>query len=143
MNFKNQAAKLEKFLEEEFNKKLPLLVLPDKTLIYKRLKIKENKKGLFELKHINNDLIDTFRLKATAAIAAKNYYTDRFDLYNHIKNLDTEYWSSSMDSLIFKERYKTCSDPNKKAIYLARWNLTEQRAKNHKQEIATIFKNSF
>ncbi len=144
MNFKQQAAKLEKFLEEEFKNKVPLVVLPDGTLVYKRFKIKKNKHGCFDLTHINNDVIDTFKLKATAAIAAKNYHYDRFDLYNNIKNLDTEYWTNSIDSLVFKQRFHSCSkNSDKKLIYLARWNLTEQRAKNYKEQITGIFKNSF
>jgi hypothetical protein len=143
MNFKNQAEKLEKFLEEEFKKKTPLAVLPDKSLVYNRFKIKENKARGYYLCHINNDVIDTFYLKATAAIAAKNYYNSRFDLYNHIKNLDTEYWTNFIDSAIFEERYKKSKDFAKKQIYLARYSLTKQRAENYRNQIATIFKNSF
>ncbi len=143
MNFKNQAHKLERFLEEEFKKKTPLLVLPDNTLIYKKFKIKQNKIGDYNLLHSNNDLIDTFKLKATAAIAAKNYYYDRFDLYNDIKNLDIEYWTNSIDSLVFRERYKQCKDASKKDIYLARLDITTKRAERYKAQIAGIFKNSF
>lgn len=143
MNFKNQALKLERFLEEEFKKKTPLLILSDKTLIYKKFKIKQNKIGDYNLLHSNNDLIDTFKLKATAAIAAKNYYYDRFDLYNDIKNLDIEYWTNSIDSLIFRERYRQCKDANKKDIYLARLDITTKRAERYKAQIASIFKNSF
>ena len=80
MNFKNQAGKLERFLEDEFKKKTPLLVMPDKTIIYKKYKIKQNKSGTYNLLHSNNDLIATFKLKATAALAAKNYHYNRFDL---------------------------------------------------------------
>lgn len=143
MNFKQQAAKLEKFLEEEFKNKVPLLVLPDNTLVYKRFKIKKNRNSSFDLTHLNNDVIDTFKLKATAAIAAKNYYNSRFDLYNGIKNLDTEYWTNSIDSLLFRQRFYLCKEPTKKQIYLARWDLTEQRARNYKEQITRIFKNSF
>ena len=114
MNFKNQASKLERFLEEEFKNKTPLLVLPDNTVVYKKYKVKQNKTGTYNLLHSNNDFIDIFKLKATAVIAAKNYYYDRFDLYNSIKILDTQYWTNSMDSLIFKERYRNCKDLNKK-----------------------------
>jgi hypothetical protein len=143
MNFKNQAEKLEKFLEEEFKKKTPLVVLPDKSLVYKRFKIKADRQKGYQLCHINNDVIDTFWLKATAAIAAKNYYNSRFDLYNHIKNLDTEYWTNSIDSIIFEQRYKKSNDMVKKQIYLARYSLTKQRAQNYKDQIASIFTNSF
>lgn len=143
MNFKNQANKLERFLEEEFKKKTPLLVLPDKTLVYKKFKIKQNKIGDYNLLQSNNDLIDTFKLKATAAIAAKHYYYDRFDLYNGIKNLDIEYWTNSIDSLVFRERYRQCKDANKKEVYLARLDITTKRAERYKAQIVSIFKNSF
>ena len=143
MNFKNQASKLERFLEEEFKKKTPLLVLEDKTLVYKKYKIKQNRSGNYNLLHSNNDLIDTFKLKATAAIAAKHYYHNKFSSYNEIKNLDTEYWTNSMDSFVFKERYRNCKDSSKKEIYLARWDITSKRAELYKAQIASIFKNSF
>jgi hypothetical protein len=143
MNFKQQAVKLEKFLEEEFKNKVPLIVLPDNTLVYKRFKIKKNRKGCFDLTHINNDIIDTFKLKATAAIAAKKYHYNRFDLYNNIKNLDTEYWTNSIDSLLFKQRFYSCKNTDKKLIYLARWELTEYRAKHYKEQITMMFRSSF
>ena len=143
MNFKNQAGKLERFLEDEFKKKTPLLVMPDKTIIYKKYKIKQNKSGTYNLLHSNNDLIATFKLKATAALAAKNYHYNRFDLFNSIKHLDIQYWTNSTDSSIFEERYKKCKDANKKLIYLARWDITSKRAALYKERIAGIFKNSF
>jgi len=143
MNFKHQAEKLERFLEDEFKKKSPLVVLKDKSLVYKQFKIKNDKNKGYTLCYMNNDVIDTFWLKATAAIAAKNYYNSRFDLYNYIKNLDTEYWTNSIDSLVFEQRYKKSSDLIKKDIYLARYTLTKSRAHRYKEEIASIFTNSF
>ena len=143
MNFKKQAEKLEKFLEEEFSKKLPLIVLKDNSLVYKRFKIKQNKQKNWELKHITGDVIDIFKLKATAALGAKYYNCNEFEIYNRIKDLDTKYWTNSVDSFIFKQRYTNAKDQGKKITYLSRYEITSHRAKQYKDEITRMFKNSF
>ena len=143
MNFKKQAEKLERFLEQELRSKSPLLVLPDRSVVYKRFKIKQNNLGLWELRFINSDVIDKFRLKATAVLAAKYYHYDRFDAYNRIKNLDSEYWTNSTDSLNFKQRYESAKDLEKRDIYLARWEITYARSKQYQQEIERMFTYAF
>ena len=143
MNFRKQAEKLEKFLDQELRSKSPILVLPDRSLIYKRFKIKQNNLGLWDLRFINGDIINCFNLKATAVLAAKFYHYDRFDTYNKIKNLDTEYWTSSTDSLTFKQRYESAKDHEKRDIYLARWELTYARSKHYQQEIERMFTHAF
>jgi hypothetical protein len=143
MNYKKQAEKLEKFLEEEFRAKSPLTVLSDNSLAYKRFKIKKNNLGLWDLKHITGDVIDNFRLKATAALAAKSYHYCQFHIYNRVKNLDTGYWINSVDSLVFKQRYESTNDIDKRDLYLARWEVTHHRSKQYQQEIASMFTNSF
>ena len=45
MNFKEKAEKLEKFLEDEFKKSIPLLVLADKSVVYGNYKIKQSKQS--------------------------------------------------------------------------------------------------
>lgn len=143
MNFKKQAEKLEKLLEDELKAKAPIVVLSDKSLLYKRFKIKQNKLGLYELNHFSGDNIDIFQLKVTAILAAKFYNSSRFDYFKEIKNLDTEYWTNSVDSSIFKQRYLETKDRTRKDIYNARWQLTDSRAKNYKQEIVRMFKYNF
>jgi hypothetical protein len=144
MNFKNQADKLENFLNEEFKKNAPLVELADKSLVYKNYRIKQSKVKTWDLCHIaTNDIIDTFRFKATAALAARHYFYNRFDLYNTVKNLDIGYWNNSIDSLNFKNRYLNAKDIERKDIYLARWDLTYQRSKVQKEEITRMFINSF
>lgn len=143
MNFKKQAEKLERFLDDEFKSKIPLIVLPDKSLIYKRFKIKQGKLGGWDLHHISGDKIDHFNLKATAVLAAKHYYCNQFQVYNKIKHLDTGYWTNSIDTTVFKKRYLEAKTLEKQDIYLSRWELTRLRSENYKNEIASMFKNSF
>lgn len=143
MKFKRQARQIENFLEEEFNKKVPLLVLPNNTIVYKKFKIKKNKQGLWELRDVNYDLINTFRLRATAALAAKYYDNVDFRKYNEIKSIDTQYWNSATDSSIFKYRFDHAKEQYKRDLYLSRWEITAQRAKFYRDEISRKFKSTF
>ncbi len=142
MNYKKQAEKLERFLDNEFTNKIPIVVLPNKDLVYKRFKIRQGK-TLWEFRHITGDLIDKFNLKATALLAAKFYDVSRFDKYNEVKNLDTGYWNNSLDAVRFRQRCNESKDLNKKELYAARWVVTDSRAKKYKEQISTLFRNNF
>jgi hypothetical protein len=142
MNFKTQAKKLESFLEEEL-KKIPLVVLPDKSIVYKNYKIRQNKLGFWVLKHINGDFIDQFRIKTTASLAAKFYDQTNFKRYNEIKLLDSQYWNSNTDAEIFKYKYTNTKDLDKRDIFMWRWEVTKGRAERYKSEISAIFKSNF
>lgn len=143
MNYKKQAEKLERFLEDEFTKKIPIIILPNRDLVYKRFKIRKNKIGIWEFRHVSGDLIDNFNLKATALLAAKFYDISRFDKYNEIKNLDTGYWNNSLDSIRFSSRLEQTKQENKKALYIARCILTTSRSERYKAQISNIFRNNF
>lgn len=143
MNFKKQAEKLENLLQEEFKKKAPILVLPDNSIVYKTFKIKRNNSSLYDLTHISGDVIESFKLKVTAILAARFYGSSRYDRFKQIKNLDTEYWTNSIDSSVFHYRYKCSNDQIKKDIFAARWQLTRHRAENNKEEITRMFKYYF
>lgn len=143
MNYTKQAEKLERFLEDEFTKKIPIVVLPNKDLVYKRFKIHKNKVGNWEFRHITGDIIDKFNLKVTAVLAAKFYGNSRFDRYNEIKNLDTGYWNNSVDALRFKKRLSTADHIEKKELYASRYIVTASRAERYKAQISAIFTNNF
>lgn len=143
MNYKRQAKQLESFLEEEFKKNIPLAVLPDKSIVYKRYKIKQNKQGLWTLSLAGGDAIDTFRIKTTATLAAKFYDQTNFNRYNQIKALDTHYWNNSNDASFFKYRYEHAKDLEKRDIFMWRWEQADHRAKRYKEEISSMFKSNF
>jgi len=143
MNFKQKAKQLEHFLEEEFKKNIPLVVLPDKSIVYKRYKIKQNKQGMWALRLVSGDAVDYFRIKTTAILAAKFYDLSNFSRYNQIKTLDTHYWNNSVDASFFKYRYEHATDIEKRDIFMWRWEQTDHRAKRYKEQISSMFKANF
>jgi len=143
MNFKKQAEKLEKFLEDEFSKKIPVVILSNKDILYRRFKIHKNNDGTWAFCHITGDTIDKFYLKATALLAAKFYDVCRFDRYNEVKNLDTGYWNNSLDSIRFLSRANQTSNIDKKILFTARNSLTSARAEKYKLLISSMFRNNF
>lgn len=144
MNIIKQAEKLEKFLDEEFSKNIPLLVLPDKSLVYKTYKVKQNKQGNWDLRHAkNNDFVDQFKTKTAAIIAAKFYHHSNFNRYHEIKHLDLHYWNNSQDAMIFKYRVNTTKDLDRRDIFQWRFEITNNRAKHYKSQITQMFKSNF
>jgi hypothetical protein len=143
MNFKKQAEKLEKFLEDEFKSKVPIVVLKDGTLVYKTFKIKKVDSGNWVLRNFIGDDIDIFKLKVSAVLAAKFYSNNNLTIYNQIKVLDTDYWTNSYDSMVFRERYEKSNDIFKKEVYNSRWGITKHRADNYKQQIIGMFTRNF
>lgn len=143
MNFKQQAKKLEHYLEEEFKKNIPLLVLNNHTVVYKNYKVKQNKNKTWDLKKSNGDLIDSFKLKATALLAAKFYDQNNFKKYNEVKILDSQYWSTFVDSSFLKQRYNTTKDYELKDLYYSRWDISNTASEYYKDKISEIFRRSF
>jgi hypothetical protein len=143
MNYKRQANQLEAFLTEEFKKNTPLAVLPDKSIVYKKYKIKQNKKGLWALGYLGGDAIDEFRIKTTALLAAKFYDQTNLKRYNEVKVLDIHYWNNSNDALFFKYRCNNAKDLDRRDLFLWRWEQVDNRAKRYKDEITTMFKANF
>jgi len=143
MNFKRQAERLEQYLEAEFKDTLPIAVLPNGSIVYKNFKIKQNKRGNYSLYRIGGNLIDTFNLKACALMAAKYYSVNNLSPYSEVKNLDNHYHQNSTDAEIFKHKYKTYKDLDKRDLALWRWELTSERAKRTKSQIEAKFKAMF
>ena len=143
MNYKRQAKQLESFLEDEFKKKIPIAVLPDKSLVYKRYKIKQNKQGLWVMSLAGGEAIDQFRIKTTAALAAKFYDQTNFTRYNEVKTLDTQYWNNSNDSVFFKYKYENTKDLDKRDIFMWRWEQAQTRSKHYKEKISAMFTANF
>lgn len=143
MNIKRHAEKLEKYLEDEFKRELPILVLADKSVVYKNFKIKQDNQGLWNLSKAGGFKIDSFNLKACALMAAKQYSTNSLAAYNQIKNLDVAYQQNTTDASIFKYRYQTVKDIDRRDIALWRWEITDSRAKFTKLEIESKFKSMF
>ena len=144
-NKKKTKEKLQNFIEEEFKTSLPITVLPDNSVVYKRYRIKQNKTGNFNLHFtgLGNEAIDRFNLKVCALIAAKNHDQCKLDSYNKIKDLDRKYWNNYADAKYFQHMIKVTKDTEKKDILASRLDQSSDLAKLYKQEITAVFRMSF
>jgi hypothetical protein len=144
MNFKKQAEKLENFLNDEVHKTLPIAEFSDGTVVYKDYKIKKNKKQYWTLRKAGlADTIDVYYLKASAILAAKFYEKTNISKMQEIKRLDSLYQQNYVDSIIFKHRFNTTADIDRRDLSLWRWELSATRAASLKDTIATMFRHAF
>jgi hypothetical protein len=143
MNFKKQAKQLEHFLEEEFKQKTPLALLPNGNIAYGNFLIKQNKLKEWQLCRPGGFILDTFNVKSCAIIAARLYGSNSFSKYSELKILDQLYYKNYSDSEVFKKRYNTTKDYEKRDLYLARFIYSEQYATYAKEQIASRFKMLF
>lgn len=144
MNIANQAERLERFLEEEFTKKLPILVLADKSIVYKQFRIKQNRHKTWDLSWVKTgDRVDTFHTKTSALLAAKFYLSSNYSRYNEVKHLDLTYWNNSVDAMFFKYRLNTTRDNDRKDLFYCRYDIATQRFKNAQGKITQMFKFNF
>lgn len=143
MNFKRHAEKLETFLEAEFKQKAPVAIMPDRSLVYKTFRIKQNKQEKWDLFRARGFVIDSFNLKACALIAARYYNNNEISKYNEIKALDEYYSRNAIDAVIFKHNYKRTKDPVTRDNSLWRWEISDHKAKYAKSQITTKFKMLF
>jgi hypothetical protein len=144
MNFKKHAQKLETFLEDEFSKKLPVAQFPNGTVVFNNFKIKKDKTNYWVLYKANvASPIETFNLKVCALLAAKFYEKNNINKFNEVRQLDRLYQQNFNDATIFKYRFKTSKDSDRRDIALWRWEITDSRAKATRNQIAHMFRLTF
>ena len=140
---KQKFEEFENFVNEIFEKNLPISVADDGSILYKDYKIKIDKNKNWSLYSRSFDLIDTFYLKATALLAAKSYQKNNMKMYFDIKELDNKYNQNATDTIYFNHFKKVTSDLVKRDVYTWRYEISLNRAKHYKVEIASLFKNNF
>lgn len=134
---------LKKYVEQELDRSLPVTVLPDNSLAYKKFRIKREQ-DKWNLRYIKSqDVIDSFYTKSSALLAAKFYEHNNFNLYVGIKDLDRKYYYNNVDIDIYKEQIKRTQDPIKREILYNRYDLSEHRSRLFKEKIASEFKTHF
>lgn len=139
MNYKKYAVELEKFLNEEFRQHLPIARFGKNLFVYNKFKIEKNSNDCWDLKYLDNDIIDTFRLCSTALLAARYYNSKKYKSLNNIKLLDASYWHNSYDSILYKQFYKSSKDESTKNIYYSRFLTASDKASYYKSEIFKYF----
>jgi len=146
MNIKQAALKLAKLYEEEKNNLLPLVPLGKGTIAYKDYVIKQNKQGywsIYKKTPQRLEYLDKFNLKSAACTAARCYSRNDIMGSKELHILDSGYWNNYVDSELFKHRFKTTKDMDRRDLFLWRWQITDQRAKYYKQKITAAFTYAF
>lgn len=134
---------LKKYIEREIQNNLPVTVLADKSIVYKKYRIKHSKSS-WELTYVySGDIIEKFYTKSSALLAAKFYDHYDFSKYINIKDLDRKYYNNLADVEIYTDQIKRTSNIEKKDILINRKELSEQRISLYRDEIAVQFKNEF
>lgn len=145
---KNKHSKIIKefadYFDQELHATLPVSILPDGSLLYKNLLVKQLDNlywGLYNT--VSKDLINEYFLKSCALIAAKEYYIRQYARYQEVKLLDTKYASASSDTLVFKHNIAIVSDNEKYEILLTRLEESQSISERYKQIILRLFRQSF
>ena len=106
--------KFTEYFEQELDDNLPVLILPDKSLMYKKYLIKlikNNNWGVFDIN--SGDLIEQYYLKSCALIAANAYFQLNFEKFNLIKQLDNQYWSNYFNIKVLENSIKSIKDKDR------------------------------
>jgi hypothetical protein len=128
----------------EFNKQLPVTVLPDGGIIYKKYLVKQLKTGNWALYNYNNKTtIEEYYLKTCALMAAKAYNNLNLTKFFEIKQLDNHYWANHADLQVYKKNIKTAKDFDRYMILLNKLEDTEYKTEHFKEKISRMFKYSF
>jgi hypothetical protein len=128
----------------EFNKQLPVTVLPDGGIIYKKYLVKQLKTGNWALYNYNSKTtIEEYYLKTCALMAAKAYNNLNLTKFFEIKQLDNHYWANHADLQVYKKNIKTAKDFDRYMILLNKLEDTEYKTEHFKEKISRMFKYSF
>lgn len=131
-------------LGSEFDKQLPVTVLPNGDTVYKTFVIKQTKQGNWGIYHLaHKDLVEQYFLKSCALMAAKAYSNTNIDKFFEIKRLDNQYWASHSDTMVYKHNIKITKDFDRYLVLLNKLEQSSARAEHCKEEISRMFKWSF
>lgn len=131
-------------LDAEFKKQMKLIVLPNGAVGYKDYVVKQNKQQNWCIYHLSNaNLIDEFKLKSCALMAAKAYHTTSLNRYFEIKELDNQYWASHSSALNYRRFMKPSIPLDRYIIILNKLEESERKEALYKDKITSMFHASF
>jgi hypothetical protein len=136
-------SELAKYFDQELQRTLPIVILPNGSLGYHNFLIKKlpsNRWGVFNVK--SKELINEYYLKSCALMSAKFYNHYQFNLCHEVKDLDNKYWSHYSDNLVFKMNIENAPD-EKYAILEARLSESSHKSAHYQKRISQLFKTTF
>ena len=136
--------KFTEYFEQELDSNLPVLMLPDKSVVYKNYLIKlikNNNWGVFNTN--TGDLIEQYYLKSCALIAANAYFLLDFKKVNLIKQLDNQYWSNYFNIKVLENSIKSIKDNERYLIALDKLENSDAHVNYCKNTISKTFRQTF
>lgn len=118
------------------------VVLKEGSIGYGNYLVKRNKNDMWDLYIVGKSYrskIDTFNLKTSALMVAKEHKANRVMEIVKLKDLDQRYWASHMDSVIFDKRYKQSKDKLQREIFLWRYEISKDKAELYKHKIIEAY----
>lgn len=136
--------KLANAFNDELKVTLPISQMPDGSAVYKQFLIKETKDANWGLYHISNKvLIEQYYLKTCALMAAKAYNSTQMAKFFEIKQIDSKYWASYSDTMIYKKNMKTAKEYERYLILLNKLEHSTELSNHFKEKISQMFKWTF
>lgn len=118
------------------------VVLKEGSIGYGNYLVKRNKNDMWDLYIVGKSYrskIDTFNLKTTALMVAKEHKANRVMEMVKLKDLDQRYWASHMDSVIFDKRYKQSKDKLQRELFLWRYEISKDKTELYKHKIIEAY----
>ena len=142
MNFKKHAYSLSVFLDTELNKANPPLILEDDIILYKKFRIQTNDTGLWELWD-GGEVVYSFKLKASAVLAAEYYAARVFNKIKELQILDKEYYHSITNLIFLCSQLRVIKDMQKQDILQSRIDAAKTRSSHLRRELKSRFSSKF
>lgn len=135
---------LAEAFSNDLDASLPITVLPNGNAVYKDYVIKQTPNNNWGVYHVASDtLVAECFLKTCALMAAKAYTHTNMVKFFEIKRLDTRYWASYCDVLVYKKNIKSAKEFERYLILLNKLEHSTDLANYFKAEISKMFKWSF
>jgi hypothetical protein len=130
------------FLDDEMSDSTLPLLLEDESVVYKKFKIKTNTAGLWEL-YSNTGILYSFKLKASAVLAAEYYDMFLFNKIKELQILDKEYYYAITNLIFLYSQLPSIKDQQKRDILQSRIDFARTRSSQLRRELKSRFSSKF
>lgn len=131
-------------LEQELFASLDIMPLPDESIIFRSVLVKQLANDNWAIIHINSrDIIDQFFLRTTALLAADAYSRLNLSDLKTIKRLDNQYWSHHWDTILMSTNIKFIKNYSKYLVALNKFENSQIKKQFFGDQIVKRFRSTF
>lgn len=141
---KSAIKELAKYFDLELQRYLPILILPDNELSYKKYIIKQlPNENWAVINSLNLDIIEEYFLKSCALMGVRYYDLCNLQKCSIIKDLDRLYWNKHTDTIIFNHLLFATKDKIKRDILANKLENSELAASHYQHRISNMLRWTF